>query len=179
VGGSRRLPPDSLPVLWLVILLAVLLLLMAAPRGSGQTGSTSALSLSSGSLTEAEQVLQALVTRLEERRMQLVALRETLKQADEKLLDYERTLTALEQQLQQAQDSLAKSQADLTATSTSLAELSTRFDELDRRWQEYRDEMKKQVAALERELQKARRWAVGFGVGTAVGFVVSLVLALR
>ena len=177
-----RLPgqPDSrLALAWLLCLFVVLLLLMAAPRGHGQTESSSAPPTLSASLSEAEQTLAMLLTRLGERRQQVSDLQENLRLADEKLSALAASYASLQQTLEAARLSLETSQADLTETSSLLSALSTRYDALERQWLAYRSEMVTQIVTLERQARNARRWAAVFGVGTAVGFLVSVVLALR
>jgi len=177
-----RLPPspDSRWALaWLLGLLIVLLLLMAGPKAHGQTGNESEPPSLTSSLETAEQMLMLLVTRLAERQTQVSELQSSLLTADEKLSDLLDSLVSLQQQLSQAQESQAQSETALTETLTSLDALSLRFNELDKRWQAYRDEMNKQVSDVTRDYQRARRWAVGFGVATVVGVVVSVLLALR
>ena len=164
---------------WLLGLLIVLLLLMAGPRLHAQTGNESEPPSLTENLEQAEQMLTLLVTRLAERQTQVADLQASLTQADEKLSDLLDSLVSLQQQLSQAQESQAQSETALTETLTSLDVLSRRFNELDKRWQEYRDEMNKQVSDVTRDYQRARRWAVGFGVATVVGVVVSVLLALR
>lgn len=164
---------------WLACLLFVLLLLLVTTQAHGQDGSVSAPTPLRQSLSEAEQTLTLLSARLAERRQQVSDLQASLARADERLIDLAASYESLRQTLGAAQSSLAQSQTDLTATSSSLEALSARYVALEISWQAYRDEMVTQVVTLEREAKRARRWAVVFGVGTAVGFIVSVVLALR
>jgi len=177
-----RLPPGSdsrWALAWLVGLLIVLLLLMAGPKAHGQTGNESEPPSLTSSLETAEQMLMLLVTRLAERQTQVADLQASLTQADARLKDLLDSLVSLQQQLSQAQESQAQSATALTETLTSLDVLSRRFNELDKRWQAYRDEMVKQVSDVTRDYQRARRWAVGFGVTSVIAVIVSVVLALR
>ena len=177
-----RLPgqPDSrLALAWLFCLFIVLLLLMAGPRLNGQSESQPGPPSLASSLQVAEQTLALLVTRLVERQRQVIELQSSLSQADTRLSDLAASLATLRVQLELAQVSLAQSESALMETSISLDSLSTRYDALEQRWQDYRSEMVTQVSDLERDLKRARRWAVGFGVSTAVGFLVSVLLALR
>jgi len=173
-------PSDSRWALaWLLGLLIVLLLLMAGPKANGQSVSPSEPPTLSENLSQAEQTLTLLVRRLEERQKQVADLLANSQIADGKLRDLAESLASLRLQLESAQASLEKSQSELTVTSLSLQSLSMRYDELERKWLAYRSEMKTQVDTLERDYARARRWAIGFGVSTAVGFIVSVVLALR
>ena len=177
-----RLPgqPDSrLALAWLLALFIVLLLLMAGPRLNGQSVSEPGQTSLRQNLTVAERTLTQLVERLNERQQQVLDLRASLMRADARLSDLAASYATLQQMLEAAQASLLESQTDLQATSTSLDSLSTRYDALEQRWQDYRSEMTTQVTDLERDLKRARRWAVGFGVSTAVGFILSLIMALR
>ena len=177
-----RLPgqPDSrLALAWLLCLFVVLLLLMAAPRGHGQTESPSG-PLSLTQLLEAcEQNLQTLNSRLAERQLQVQTLRESLQRAEESLTASLASLMDLREKLAGAESSLVTLQRDLQETQNLYSALSTQYDALETSWQAYRNTMVTQVAGLERDVVRARRWAAVFGVGTAVGFIVSVVLALR
>jgi Skp family chaperone for outer membrane proteins len=176
-----RLPPspDSRWALaWLVCLL-VLLLLLGATRSHGQTVSESGPPSLSANLAEAEQALQALVTRLETRQRQVNELQANLLTADEKLRDLAESLATLRAQLEAAQSSLQTSQADLVETSNLLDSALKQYDALETKWQAYRKEVTTQVAGLETNLARARRWVIGFGVATVIGVVVSVVLAIR
>jgi chromosome segregation ATPase len=130
-------------------------------------------------LSEAEQTLTLLSERLAERRQQVSDLQANSLIVSARLNELAVSYESLQQTLEAARESLVQSQTDLTATSTSLAALSTRYGELERQWQDYRSEMVTQIVTLERQARNARRWAAVFGVGTAVGFIVSVVLALR
>jgi chromosome segregation ATPase len=152
---------------------------MAGPKANGQSVSPSEPPTLSENLSQAEQTLTLLVRRLEERQKQVADLLANSQIADGKLRDLAESLASLRLQLESAQASLEKSQSELTVTSLSLQSLSMRYDELERKWLAYRSEMKTQVDTLERDYARARRWAIGFGVSTAVGFIVSVVLALR
>ena len=177
-----RLPgqPDSrLALAWLLALFIVLLLLMAGPRLNGQSVSEPGQTSLRQSLTVAERTLTQLVDRLNERQQQVLDLRASLTRADARLSDLAESYASLQQTLEAAQASLTESQSALMATSTSLDSLSTRYDALEQRWQDYRSEMVAQITTLERQYTIARRWAVGFGVSTAVGFILSLIMALR
>lgn len=177
-----RLPPDSdsrWALAWLVGLLIVLLLLMAGPKAHGQTGNESEPPSLTSSLETAEQMLTLLVTRLGERQTQVSELQSSLTQADEKLRDLAESLATLRAQLEAAQSSLAQSQADLQETLRLLDALSKRYDALEESWQAYRKEVTAQVFTLETNLARSRRWAVGFGVTTVIGVIVSVMLAIR
>lgn len=142
---------------WWLLLLFALLCFPVPPIANGQSGNPSELTASSGSLLEAEAILNQLASRLAERKLQVTSLQESLQRADSRLNDFALSLTALEARLQAAQESLSTSQADLTATLSSLDALSKRYEELNRLWLDYRSEMKGQVAGLERT---ARIWRV-------------------
>ena len=177
-----RLPPPSdsrWALAWLLGLLIVLLLLMAGPRAHAQTGNESEPPSLTSSLEQSEQMLTLLVQRLGERQKQVADLQSNLLTSDEKLRDLLDSLVSLQQQLSQAQESQAQSETALTETLTSLDALSLRFNELEARWQAYRDEMVKQVSDVTLDYQRARRLAIGFGVATVVGVVVSVLLALK
>ena len=177
-----RLPgqPDSrLALAWLLCLFVVLLLLMAAPRGHGQTVNPSGPPTLTELLEACERNLQTLNSRLAERQLQVQALRDSLLRAEAKLTASQESLTDLRARLAEAESSLATLQTDLQATQNSYTALSTQYSALETSWQAYRSEMVTQVVTLEREARNARRWAAVFGVGTAVGFIVSVVMALR
>jgi len=177
-----RLPPGSdsrWALAWLLGLLIVLLLLMAGPRAHGQTGNESEPASLTENLAQAERTLSLLVQRLGERQKQVSELQSSLLTADARLSDLLDSLVSLQQQLSQAQESQAQSETALTETLNSFDALSTQYDALETAWQAYRDEMTKQVSDVTRDYQRARRWAVGFGVATVVGVVVSVLLAIR
>jgi septal ring factor EnvC (AmiA/AmiB activator) len=172
-------PPDSRWALaWLACLLA-LLLLLGATRSHGQTVSESGQPSLSASLAEADLTLTLLVTRLDERQKQVIELQSSLLQADSKLIDLAASLATLRAQLEAAQISLQQSETDLAETLNLLDSLSKRYDALETSWQAYRKEVTTQVAGLEIKYARSRRWAIGFGVTTVIGVVVSVVLALR
>jgi ElaB/YqjD/DUF883 family membrane-anchored ribosome-binding protein len=102
-----------------------------------------------------------------------------LRVADAKLSDLADSLAILQAELEQAQASQKESETALMETSTSLDALLQRYNELDKAWKNYRTEAVKQITDLENEYNRARRWAIGFGVSTAVGFLLSLFLALK
>lgn len=164
---------------WLCFLLLVLLLLLATQNAHGQTPSESTPQTLSSSYSEAEQTLTLLLSRLAERKLQVLALQDSLKQADVRLNDYAEALTRFAAQLREAQTSLEKSRSDLTETSSLLLELSKRYDDLEADWQAYRSEMVAQVTGLEGDLRCARRWAVGFGVSTVAALVACIVFAIK
>lgn len=177
-----RLPPDSdsrWALAWLLGLLIVLLLLMAGPRLHAQTGNESEPPSLTSSLEQSEQMLMLLVQRLGERQKQVSELQSSLLTADARLSDLLDSLVSLQQQLSQAQESQAQSEMALTETLSSFDALSTQYDALETAWQAYRDEMTKQVGDVTRDYQRARRWAVGFGVASVIVVIVSVVLATR
>jgi len=133
----------------------------------------------SSSLEQAEMNLQQLMARLGERQQQVSDLQASLQTADARLNDLAASLATLRGQLASAEESLTESRTALEETLISLDALSQRYNELEQAWQGYRSEMRKQVADVERDYRRAKRWAVGFGVSTVVGLVVSVILALR
>ncbi len=160
---------------WLAGLFIVLLLLLLSWPGNAQTSSVSAPTLSSGSLQEAEAILTTLSSRLVERKQQVNELQLSLLRADLKLDDFARALTALEERLQAAQESLSTSQADLRATLNLLDALSKRYEELEKRWNEYRDEALRATVALERRLLTSRAWSTALGISTLILAIVSAI----
>lgn len=160
----------SLVVLWLAGLIS---------KAHGQTGNENEPPTLNSSLQEVEATLQTLESRLLERQRQVESLRDNLRVADERLNALVVSYRSLGAQLQEAQSTLERSQTDLTATSLSLEALSKRYDELERSWQEYRTEMTKQVYDLDRQYKRAKRWVWGFGISTAIGFIVSILLAIK
>jgi hypothetical protein len=98
--------------------------------------------------------------------------------ADARLIELADSLVILQVELAEAEKSAAQSQTALSETSLSLTDLSTRYDELERKWQVYRNEALKDYADLDRRSKIARRWAVGLGVSTAACLVVAVVEAL-
>ena len=163
---------------WLACLL-VLLLLLGVTRSHAQTGNESGPPSLSANLAEAEQALQALVTRLGERQKQVSDLQASLTQADSKLIDLAASLATLREQLEAAQVSLTQSGTDLAATLNLLDSALKQYDALEISWQAYRKEVTTQVAGLETKLARSRRWVLGFGVTTVIGVVVSVIFALR
>lgn len=159
-----------LVVLWLAGLIS---------KAHGQTGNESEPMPLNSSLEQVEATLRTLESRLVERQRQVESLRDNLRVADERLNALVGSYESLGAQLQEVQSTLERSQTDLTATSLSLEALSKRYAELESRWQEYRTEMTTQVVDLERQYRMAKRWAWGFGISTAVGFIVSLLLAIK
>jgi chromosome segregation ATPase len=175
-----RRPPDSLWALALLIgLCAILLLLAATQKLHGQSESGSGPPSLTQNLSEAEMNLRLLMERLTERQQQVADLQSNLRVADAKLSDLADSLAILQAELEQAQASQKESETALMETSTSLDVLLQRYNELDKAWKNYRTEAVKQITDLEKEYKRARRWAIGFGVSTAVGFLLSLFLALK
>jgi chromosome segregation ATPase len=171
-------PPDSRWALaWLVGLLIVLLLLMAGPKLHGQTGNESEPPSLTSLLEACERNLQTLNSRLVERQVQ--TLRDSLLRAESKLIDSQASLTDLQEKLAEAESSLATLQKDLSETQNSYNALSTSYSALEKSWQAYRSEMTKQVSDVTRDYQRARRWAIGFGVTSVIAVIVSVVLAIR
>ena len=177
---SLRWPPDSRwAAAWLVGLFVVLLLLLMTLPANAQTQNASEPTTLTALLAACEQNLQTLNSRLAERQLQVQALRESLQRAEESLTASQESLMDLREKLAEAESSLATLQRDLRETQNLYSALSTQYSELEKSWQAYRSEMKTQVDTLERDYARARRWVIGFGVSTAVGFIVSVVLALR
>ena len=177
---SLRWPPDSRwAAAWLVGLFVVLLLLLMTLPANAQTQNANEPTTLTELLEACEQNLRTLNLRLAERQLQVQTLRESLQRAEESLTASLASLMDLREKLAGAESSLATLQTDLQETQKSYSALSTQYDALETSWQAYRSEMVAQVSTLEREARNARRWAAVFGVGTAVGFIVSVVLALR
>ena len=175
-----RLPGSSdsrLALAWLLGLLIVLLLLMAGPKANGQTVNPSGPPTLMQLLADCEQNLQMLNSRLEERQAQVQTLRYSLLRAEQTLSTSQASLMALRVKLAEAEQSLATLQTDLVEMQNSYSALSTQYSALETSWQAYRNTMVTQVAGLERDVVRARRWAVVFGVGAAVGLVVSVLMA--
>jgi chromosome segregation ATPase len=173
-------PSDSRWALaWLVGLLIVLLLLMAGPNLHGQTGNESEPPSLTSLLEACERNLQTLNSRLVERQAQVQTLRDSLLRAESKLIDSRASLTDLQEKLAEAESSLATLQKDLSETQNSYNALSTSYSALEKSWQAYRSEMTKQVSDVTRDYQRARRWAIGFGVTSVIAVIVSVVLAIR
>ena len=172
-------PERRWALLWLLCLFVVLLLLMAGPRAHGQTQSESEPPSLTALLEACEQNLQTLNLRLVERQAQVQTLRDSLLRAEAKLTDSQASLTDLQARLAEAESSLATLQTALRETQNSYSALLKQYDTLETSWQAYRSEMTTQVAGLERDYARAKRWAIGCGVAAAVGFIVSVVLAFR
>ena len=163
---------------WLLGLLIVLLLLMAGTKLHAQTGNESEPPSLTSLLEACEQNLLILNSRLVERQAQVQTLRDSLLRAEARLTDSQESLTDLREKLAEAESSLATLRTALSEMQNSYSALSTQYSALETSWQAYRDEMTTQVSKLELDYARARRWAIGFGVSTAVGLVGSLVLAL-
>lgn len=177
--SSPRQRAPSPELLFFILLCVSLLLLLATQKLHGQSESGSEPLSLTQNLEQAEMNLQQLMTRLGERQRQIADLQASLQTADSRLNDLAASLATLQGQLATAGQSLTESRTALEETLTSLDALSQRYNELEASWLDYRSEMKKQVADVERDYKRARRWAVGFGISTAVGFVLSLILAMK
>lgn len=158
--------------------LIVLWFLLGIQPAHGQTENESAPPSLTQNLEQVEMNLQHLRTRLAERQRQIADLQSNLKMADARLIELADSLVILQVELAEAEKSAAQSQTALSETSLSLTDLSTRYDELERKWQVYRNEALKDYADLDRRSKIARRWAVGLGVSTAACLVVAVVEAL-
>ena len=158
-----------------VCLLCALLCFLVPRPVSAQSGNPSEPPNLIVSLEQAEQTLTQLVQRLAERQRQVSDLQTSLQKADARLIDLAASLATLQGQLEAEQESLSKSQADLAETSSSLDSLSTRYDELDQAWQSYRQEMRGQVAGLER---LARMWRVAGISGWIAAIIATLIASL-
>lgn len=130
--------------LFLALAIACLLLAYAPTKAHGQPSLNT-------SLGQAEQNLTLLVSRLEERKKQADELQANLQKVGLRLADSEASLRNLEALLAEAQSALENSRKEQAATSSSLETLWKRYNELDKSWQAYRDEMRKQVAQVQRE----------------------------
>jgi len=175
----RRRQDSSSALALLLCLCAVLLFLLVGPTAHGQVPRQSEPPSLISLLETCEANLVNLVTRLEERTLQVQTLRDNLLQAETKLTASQESLTALRAQLVTAEQSLAQLQTDLSATLSSRDELLKQSSALEASWQAYRSEMKAQIDAVQRERDRARCWTRTLLCSTLVCGIATLIFAVR
>jgi septal ring factor EnvC (AmiA/AmiB activator) len=172
-------PDSSSGLAFFLLCIAVLLLMLLGQTAHGQTASQPEPPNLASLLQTSEQNLQLLVSRLSEREAQVQTLRENLRQAEQMLTASQESLTALRQQLATAEQSLKQLQTELEATLKSREQLLQHYSELEASWTGYRNEMRDQLLAVQRERNRAKAFAWVFGIGSAAGLVACIVMALR
>lgn len=158
-------PDSSSGLAFFLLCIAFLLLMLLSRTAHGQTVNPSEPPGLTSLLTSCEKKLILLVSRLEERTLQVQSLRESL--------------TASEGQLLEAEQSLATLREELMATLRSREALLKHYSELEASWTGYREEMKDQLLTVQRERNRAKTFAWVFGIGTAAGAVACIIMALR
>lgn len=174
-----RRPASPWGLAFFLFFIAVLWLLLGAQIGHAQTASPSGPPSLSSLLQECEENLSILVQHLIDQEQKVQTLRDNLRKAEASLAASRESLTDLQAQLGEAEQSLEKLQEDYKAMSNSRDELLNRSRQLGESWQDYRNEMQKQIAALQKERNKAKAFAWTFGVAAAVGFGLSIFMAVR
>jgi hypothetical protein len=158
-------PDSSSGLAFFLLCIAVLLLMLLSRTAHGQTVSQPEPPSLTSLLTSCEKRLILLVSRLEERTLQVQSLRESL--------------TASGGQLLEAEQSLATLREELMATLKSREALLKNYSELETSWSGYRNEIRDQLLTIQRERNRAKTFAWVFGIGTAAGAVACIVMALR
>ena len=158
-------PDSSSGLAFFLLCIAVLLLMLLGQTAHGQTVNNSEPPSLSELLASCDRSLTLLVSRLEERTLQVQNLRESL--------------TASEEQLREAEQSLHTLREELMATLRSREQLLQHYSELEASWTGYRNEMTKQLNAVKRERNRAKTFAWVFGIGTAAGAIAAFILAIK
>ena len=106
-------------------------------------------------LTQADQSLNQLETRLRERKTQIERL--------------QKELTTSENLIAQARELRDKSQAELTETSTRLVGLESRLEKLSQDFEKYKAETNSQIRHFEFKIAVYRGVSVTLGIGCVAG----------
>jgi chromosome segregation ATPase len=176
--GSRLPPPlgPSPALFWSLFCGLILLLLLAASIGHGQTARPPELQALRLTLLECEQLTAQLSLNLQQRGEQVQNLQRLLDSLAQKLKYSQLEIESLQARLKDSEDSRASLEAELEKMRISFADLLKRYEELLTSWKAYQTEARSQIVTLTSE---RNAWKIGTFVAIAVALLSGLFAILK